>query len=99
MKCLFTNGIGGCACEIGHVPTRQETGRRGAKGGPETDLRDDRQGAYDPVGNRTKRNTSEATTHERLQPGAAMQGDSLPTKDFQQLAEGLKRQRKRSAGA
>ena len=74
-------------------PTRRNTGRRGAKGAPETDLRDDRQGAYDPVGNQTKRGTSEATPHERAQPGAAMQGEPVPTKDFQQLPEGLKRQR------
>jgi hypothetical protein len=55
---------------------------------------DDRQGAYDPAGDRTKRDTSEAAPHERVQPGAAIQGEPVPTKDFEQLPEGLKRQRK-----
>jgi hypothetical protein len=56
-----------------------------------SDLRDDRQGAYDPVGNQKKADDSEPTGHERAQTGGSMQGEPIPTKSFN-LPEGLKRQ-------
>jgi hypothetical protein len=55
-----------------------------------SDLRDDRQGAYDPAGNQ-KIDDSEPTDREREQTGGPMQGEPIPTKDFN-LPEGLKRQ-------
>ena len=56
-----------------------------------SDLRDDRQGAFDPVGNQKKTDASEPTDREREQPGGSIQGEPIPTKSFN-LPEGLKRQ-------
>jgi hypothetical protein len=53
-------------------------------------LRDTRQGAYDPVGNQTKPDTSRPTRRERAQPGSAVQGEPVPTEE-RELPEGLKR--------
>jgi len=55
-------------------------------------LRDERQGAYDPVGNQKLPDTNQQTEHERAQPGADVRGEPVPTKIFE-LPEGLKRQR------
>jgi hypothetical protein len=57
-----------------------------------SDLRDTRQGAYDQVGNQVKPDDSVATEHERQQTGGSMQGEPIPTENFE-LPEGLKRQR------
>jgi hypothetical protein len=54
-------------------------------------LRDERQGAYDPVGNQKKRDASQPTPHEKAQPGSAVQGEPIPADDLE-LPEGLKRQ-------
>ena len=54
-------------------------------------LRDNRQGAYDPVSNQTKPDASKPTPREKAQPGSAVQGEPVPTDDFE-LPEGLKRQ-------
>jgi hypothetical protein len=56
-----------------------------------SDLRDDRQGAYDAAGNQDKPDDSEPTDREREQTGGSMQGEPIPTKNFN-LPEGLKRQ-------
>ena len=56
------------------------------------DLRDERQGTYDPVGNQKLSDTNQQTEHERAQPGADVRGEPVPTKNFE-LPEGLKRQR------
>lgn len=57
------------------------------------DLRDERQGAYDPVGNQKLPDTNQQTEHERGQPGADVRGKPVPAENFE-LPEGLKRQRK-----
>ena len=56
-----------------------------------SDLRDARQGAYDPAGNQKKPDDSAPTEHERQQTGGSMQGEPLPTENSE-LPEGLKRQ-------
>jgi hypothetical protein len=56
-----------------------------------SDLRDTRQGAYDQVGNHEKPDDSAPTEHERQQTGGSMQGEPIPTENFE-LPEGLKRQ-------
>jgi hypothetical protein len=56
------------------------------------DLRDERHGTYDPVGNQKLPDTNQQTKHERAQPGADVRGEPVPTKDVE-LPEGLKRQR------
>jgi hypothetical protein len=56
-----------------------------------SDLRDHRQGAYDQVGNQKKPNASASTERERGQTGGSMQGEPIPTENFD-LPEGLKRQ-------
>jgi hypothetical protein len=56
-----------------------------------SDLRDHRQGAYDQVGNQKKPNASASTERERRQTGGSMQGEPIPTENFD-LPEGLKRQ-------
>jgi hypothetical protein len=53
------------------------------------DLRDDRQGTYDPVGNQKLPDTNQQTEHERAQPGADVRGEPVPAKNFE-LPEGLK---------
>src|SRR4051794_2165672 len=57
-----------------------------------SDLRDTRQGAYDPVGNQVVPDTSKPTPREKAQPGASMQGEPVPAKSGH-LPEGLKRKR------
>jgi hypothetical protein len=44
-----------------------------------SDLRDRRQGSYDPVGDHKKTNDSVSTEHERQQGGGVMQGEPIPT--------------------
>jgi hypothetical protein len=56
------------------------------------DLRDERQGTYDTVGNQKLPDTNQQTEHERAQPGADVRGEPVPTKNLE-LPEGLKRQR------
>jgi len=46
-----------------------------------SDLRDNRQGGYDAVGNQKLPNTSQATPHEKAQPGASMQGEPVPAEN------------------
>jgi hypothetical protein len=57
-----------------------------------SDLRDKRQGAYDPVGNQKVLDRSQQSEHERAQPGADVRGEPVPNKNLE-LPEGLKRQR------
>jgi hypothetical protein len=73
------------------MATKNRGGLRG-KDGKQDSLVDNRQGTYDPVGNQTVPDTSQPTPREQAQPGAAMQGEPVPTKNFT-LPEGLKRQR------
>ena len=56
-----------------------------------SDARDERHGAYDPVGNQTKPDRSSPSPHEKAQFGDAAQGEPIPT-DESVLPEGLKRQ-------
>jgi hypothetical protein len=56
------------------------------------DLRDERQGAYDPVGNQKVPDTNHQTKHERAQTGATFVASLYPTENFE-LPEGLKRPR------
>jgi len=53
-------------------------------------LRDTRQGAYDPVGNQIKPDTSQPTPREQAQSGSPVQGEPVPCEDYE-LPEGLKR--------
>jgi hypothetical protein len=58
-------------------------------GSQQGDLRDERQGTYDPVGNQKRPDTNQQTEHERAQPGADVRGEPVPTKNFE-LPEGLR---------
>jgi hypothetical protein len=79
------------------MPTKIDAGGHGPGVESEraSDLRDTRQGNYDPATNPPKENTSQTTPHERAQPGGAVQGEPVP--DFSEdaeLPEGLKREPK-----
>jgi hypothetical protein len=75
------------------MPKRKDIGAEetGVRSGRASDLRDTRQGAYNPVGNQTQEDISEPTPRARAQRGGAMQGEPIPGKNFQ-LPEGIKRQ-------
>jgi hypothetical protein len=72
---------------------RRDIGTEGAgvRSGRASDLSDTHQGTYGPAGNQTQEDLSDPTARERAQSGGAMQGDSIPAKNFQ-LPEGIKRQ-------
>jgi len=53
-------------------------GQSGVSSEQASDLRDNRQGTYDPIGNQKKPDLSEPTSRERAQPGGAMQGEPVP---------------------
>jgi hypothetical protein len=61
---------------------------RGLQGSGHADLRDDRQGAYDPVANQTAPDTNQQSAHERAQLGADLRGEPLPARNAE-LPEGL----------
>ena len=67
-------------------------GLHSKKDARQDDLRDERQGAYDPVGNQKVADTNHQTEHERAQTGADVRGEPAPTGSFE-LPEGLKRPR------
>src|SRR3954470_2495554 len=56
-----------------------------------SDLRDDREGTYDPLGNQRQPDTSQASPREKAQPGASMQGEPVSAPNVE-IPEGLKRQ-------
>jgi hypothetical protein len=72
-------------------PKAKEKRGEGVDSSKASDLRDTRQGAYDPVGNQKVADDSAPTEHERQQSGGSMQGEPVPAENFD-LPEGLKRQ-------
>jgi hypothetical protein len=76
------------------VPTSNEKpGRLYSEGNPQQgDFPDEREGAYDSVGNQKPPDTNQQTEHERAQPGADVRGEPIPAENFE-LPEGLKRPR------
>jgi hypothetical protein len=54
--------------------SNENAGGLHSENGPQQgDLRDERQGTYDPVGNQKLPDTNQQTEHERAQPGADVQ--------------------------
>ena len=79
------------------MPTKIDAGGHGPGGESEraSDLRDTRQGNYDPASGLPKENTSQTTPHERAQPSGAVQGEPVPDlSEDAELPEGLKREPK-----
>ena len=74
------------------IPNQTAGGLRSNKDSQQGDLRDERQGAYDPVGNQKVPDTNQQTAHERAQAGADVRGEPVPTEHFD-LPEGLRRKR------
>src|SRR5689334_10533965 len=73
------------------MPIKSNKSDESVRSSNRSDLRDDRQGAYDPVANEKKPDDSEPSEQERAQSGGTMQGEPIPAENFE-IPEGLKRQ-------